>query len=118
MPFGRRRRKMRQPGRVSARIVARLIEHDALDATEYPPETLHIARTYAGRHQRSEGAWSWELEGLHRAVPFIGSQWPAATVAAWEDWQLNPSAGGLNIDPGPIEWARLVAKQVPQGQGT
>ena len=50
-------------------------------------ENAYICRTYAGYHQRSEGAWSWTLEmingelasaihGITHPVPF-GSQWPA-----------------------------------------
>ena len=45
------------------------------------PENAKIRRTYAGRHQRSDGAWSWYLDAVQGLAPMsIGSQWKATTV--------------------------------------
>ena len=69
------------------------------------PDSVYCKRTFAGRHQRDSGAWSWGLwapSGVH--CPQIGSQWPLAEVAAAArrgtlacdhdahtgDWHLTP----------------------------
>lgn len=47
---------------------------------------VRLQRTYAGRHQRSAGAWSWELQQLHVTpgtgiwTHLCGSQWPASSI--------------------------------------
>ncbi len=42
-------------------------------------EEVAIERVYAGRHQRSCGAWSWFAES-RSGVSICGSQWPAKEV--------------------------------------
>lgn len=56
--------------------------YEAPDVLEIDVE---ITRTYAGRHQRSAGAWSWSLlapNGYDAFFPTaVGSQWPAREIA-------------------------------------
>lgn len=44
-----------------------------------PGEEVAIERVYAGKHQRSCGAWSWFAEN-RSGVSICGSQWPAKEV--------------------------------------
>ena len=49
------------------------------------PEGTEVRRTYAGLHQRRDGAWSWFLE-YPEPVPGlrdIGSVWPLRDLLRW-----------------------------------
>lgn len=47
-----------------------------------PSETIVIRRTYAGHHQRSASAWSWELEDENGYEFSIGSKFPVREILA------------------------------------
>ena len=61
-----------------------------------------IGRTYAGRHQRAAGAWSWALErrdGKHfLGCPSIGSQYPASEIARGFE-VFETSVGDIDLSP-------------------
>ena len=44
------------------------------------PADSRCRRTYAGRHQRDAGAWSWYV-GSSAPCISVGSQWPMRAVA-------------------------------------
>jgi len=51
--------------RLVNRLAARL---KAEMGIEFDPERYEVRRTYAGRHQKSAGAWAWvlqEIDGYH-----------------------------------------------------
>ena len=62
-----------------------------------------ILRTYAGPHQRSLGAWSWELvntDGGQAAAFGVGSRWPAKICAQAESLTVETAAdGGAELIP-------------------
>jgi hypothetical protein len=91
------KRHMRRPGPLSERIARRLEQEGVLDVGLYPITDLYIDRTYAGREQRSQGAWSWELASIAGPGPMIGSYYPAREVAAWPEWDLSWTPGGIAI---------------------
>ena len=69
------------------------------------PGEWTIRRTYAGRHQRSRGAWSWQLwpaTGVPASSVSIGSIWPA-TLCAKEATELykHPYTGDLFLEVPP-----------------
>jgi len=71
----------KQNGRVARALIARLIASGWIAPGEY-----RIERTYAGREQRSEGAWSWYLVHADSGVEaFVGSQWSATECLAADD---------------------------------
>lgn len=63
-----------------------------------------IRRTYAGRHQRSVGAWSWYLEWVgdikHGSWSgAIGGYWPAKQCAKNGASVTTEFNGSISIDP-------------------
>lgn len=64
------------------------------------PDGAQLRRTYAGRHQRSAGAWSWYLVDADGHELHIGSQISVTdllketTLHTWQD-----RLGDLHIDP-------------------
>lgn len=69
-----------------------------------PGEEVAIERVYAGRHQRSCGAWSWFAEN-RSGVSICGSQWPAKEVIRLHNAGLlgvHQSPSTFDIDLYPI----------------
>lgn len=42
---------------------------------------VELRRTYAGPHQRGQGAWSWALRSRSIPIQSCGSLWPASKLA-------------------------------------
>ncbi len=74
------------------------------------PEDTQLERIYTGRHQRSEGAWSWTT-----VYPFartlckdIGSQYPMwALLACKEPLTVQELTFVIHVDPADSERARI-----------
>lgn len=82
--------------KLARKIAERLRKEEGLDWID--PARARIRRTYAGHHQRSEGAWSWELldeNGGFFKGQGIGSQWPATVVAKAERLEVSVSISGM-----------------------
>ena len=74
---GKSRQKVNSP---LARRLARIYEKEGGLPFPGGERNATISRTNAGSNQRSEGAWSWQLDPIDTShghpLPF-GSQWPA-----------------------------------------
>ena len=69
-------------GRIMTRLAARL-RRRLTELGLTLPETVRVERTYAGRHQRAQGAWSWQLMAKdgYSTMPSVGSQYTATECA-------------------------------------
>ncbi len=66
------------------------------------PEGSEIRRTYAGRVQRAEGAWSWFVWHPEQALVSwtdVGSQFPLGTLLAGEFELDRDRYGMIHVDP-------------------
>ena len=102
--------------RLARRLRSRL-EHEGVAL----PPVVHIDRTYAGRHQKAQGAWSWELCDADGRFLGVGSQHTASECAAaaklsfWNPWPHTdlhlfverPRAAGRGAEPGQHPTHRL-----------
>ena len=75
----KRDRRERRRIRLVERIVAIFVGH-GFEASSFPAD-VQIERVYAGHHQRSDGAWSWELWSPSVSMHSYGSQYPATEIA-------------------------------------
>lgn len=66
----------------SDRLIARLISEGYIEPGEY-----RIRRTYAGSWQRSEGAFSWDLETFDGYHANVGSQYTVKECADAPFWE-------------------------------
>ena len=64
-------------------LITKICAHFRENGYDLNPEDWEIQRTYAGRHQRSAGAWSWYLQsiGADWVAGGYGSPWPATLCA-------------------------------------
>ena len=100
-----------------ARRLRRRLEHEGVAL----PPVVHIDRTYAGHHQKAQGAWSWELCDADGRFLGVGSQHTASECAAaaklsfWSPWPHTdlhvfverPRAAGRGAEPGQHPTHRL-----------
>ena len=58
---------------------------------------FEIRRTYAGRHQRAAGAWSWFLWPETRGT--VGCYYTVGVMALCSNWDLYNQEFGMVVDP-------------------
>lgn len=63
--------------------------------------TATIRRTYAGRNQKANGAWTWFLywDNEPRIDPEVGSQWPLTELRCGRVVVSANQHGQVSIDP-------------------
>lgn len=68
------------------------------------PEDFCIRRTYAGHHQKSAGAWTWEMELIDqtkrddiRHQMLMGSQYPARELKK-SGFDVYPDLGSYHLE--------------------
>ena len=100
-----------------ARRLKRRLEAEGIDM----PSHIVIDRTHAGRHQRAQGAWSWQLatirdDGVLNLIN-LGSQYTATEVASaarlsfWSDgWDLHVEVRPHNVRQAAREARRLAGR--------
>ena len=86
--------------RLARRLQRRLIR----EGLPLPP--FRIARTYAGRYQRTLGAWSWDARRLDNNYPIdipglgqclLGSEWPATECATADELAVEYIDGAVHL---------------------
>lgn len=78
--------------RKSERIIRRLTEQGHITAEQ--AEGAQVLRTYAGREQRSQGAWSWYLVDAQGVELFVGSDYTVTELLA-ADWWIAGKDGSI-----------------------
>lgn len=93
----------------SERLVARLREECGLEL----PEGAYAARTFAGRHMLSAGAWRvrlCEADGMP-IQPLTGSHWTVTELVRAERIEVTTNRfGDRSIDPSAEDQKRLFAR--------
>jgi len=82
------------PGQKARRLFRRLREELGIDV----PEDAFIRRTYAGRNQKSAGAFVWFLESRSNVIwPPMGSSWPVTDLLKCSKLIVE-GEGGITAD--------------------
>lgn len=76
-------------------MIRRLVQRGYITAEQ--AEGAQVLRTYAGREQRAQGAWSWYLVDAEGRELFVGSHYSVTELLAAPQW-LTGNYGSLYPD--------------------